>query len=79
MGRLSSDDIEELSALQSMNDALNGPSFLMRSHWRESAYRRLVSRGLAAWGDPPPGFDKRKFAGVTITDAGRQALHEANP
>ncbi|MCG8271618.1 hypothetical protein MIC97_08895 [Aquamicrobium sp. NLF2-7] len=66
---------EELFALKETND-LVGPSFLMRHHWHESGYQTLVRRGLVVWGDPPEGFDKRMFAGVEITEAGRAALAE---
>lgn len=64
---------EELFALKETNDIV-GKSFLMRSHWHETGYSSLVRRGLVAWGDPPAGFDKRMFAGVTITAAGREVL-----
>lgn len=64
---------EELLALKETND-LVGPSFLMRKHWHETGYASLVRSGLVTWGDPPVGFDKRIFAGVTITAAGREAI-----
>lgn len=67
---------EELFALKETNDVV-GQSFLMRRHWHESGYSSLVRRGLVAWGDPPAGFDKRMFAGVEITEAGREALRES--
>lgn len=75
MGRkLSAADFEELDALREMNDAVKGPSFLMRKHWHETGYRRFARAGLVKWGDPPKGFTRKIFAGVTITDAGRAAL-----
>lgn len=74
---LSPEDIEELSALKKMNDITGGPSFLMRSHWKDR-YGRLVRWGLVIWGDPPEGFDRRKFAGTTITEAGREAVRMAS-
>ena len=68
------DEIEELRALAWMNDTLKGPSFVLRLHWRLSGYATMVRRGLVAWGDPPEGFDRRKFAGTTITQKGRDYL-----
>ncbi len=70
---LTTEDLEELAALQSVNDITGGPSFIMRCHWRPQ-YRRLSRRGLVIWGLPPEGFDPKKFAGTTITAAGRAAL-----
>lgn len=73
--KLTAEQWEELAALQETNDIV-GKSFLMRSHWHKTGYGSLVRRGLVAWGDPPAGFDKRVFAGVEITPAGRRALAE---
>ena len=70
---LTQEDKEELRALMEVNDAIKGPSFLMRSHWR-GRYRKLVCGGLVLWGDPPEGFDRKKFAGTTITAKGREAI-----
>jgi len=74
--KLTSEERAELSALAKFNDAVSGPSFIMRRHWRGDI-GRLARRGLVKWGDPPKGFTKTKFAGVEITPAGRAAL-EAN-
>jgi hypothetical protein len=77
MGKLSNEDLAELHAVREVNDATGGkPAFIMRHHWHESGYARLVRRGLIQWGDPPQGFDRRRFAGTTITDEGRKALSE---
>ena len=73
--KLSEAQREELFALKETNDVV-GRSFLMRRHWHVSGYRTLVRRGLVSWGDPPKGFNKRMFAGVEITPAGRAALRE---
>ncbi len=70
---LTNEEIAELRALAKTNDVV-GTSFLMRCHWHQSGYQKFARRGLVTWGDPPPGFDKRRFAGVTITLAGRSAL-----
>lgn len=72
--KLTPEHLEELDALKETNEALNGPSFIARHHWHESDYRLLVRRGLVQWGDPPSGFDKRRFAGTLITPAGLSAL-----
>lgn len=67
------EDREELEALREVNDITGGPSFIMRFHWR-GQYQLLVQRGLVKWGPPPGTFDPKKFAGTTITEAGRAAL-----
>ena len=74
--KLSEGQIAELEALRQNNDALKGPSFIMRFHWRESGYCTLVRRGLVKWGAPPAGFDPKRFAGTEITEAGCKALSE---
>ena len=71
--KLTATEREELFALKETNDVV-GVSFIMRSHWRESGYCSLARRGLVKWGKAPSGFDNRRFAGVEITPAGRQAL-----
>lgn len=63
----------ELQALSEVN-AVVGKSFIMRCHWHESGYRGLVRAGLVEWGDPPASFDKKRYAGTQITQAGRDAL-----
>jgi hypothetical protein len=35
-----------------------------------------VRKGLVAWGDPPKGFTKKRFAGIEITEKGRALLRE---
>lgn len=70
---LTEEQLEELRALAAVNFYTQGPSFMMRSHWR-GLYQPLVQRGLVAWGDPPEGFDKRQFAGTMVTEAGRAIL-----
>jgi hypothetical protein len=77
MVTLSISDIDELDALARANKALNGPSFIMRHHWRESGYHRLVRQGLVIWGDPPEGFTKKRFAGTQITAFGAFCLASA--
>lgn len=74
--KLTAEELEELDALAQINDVLKGPSFIMRNHWH-SLYQPLVRRGFVKWGPPPKGFNPRKFAGTTITDAGRAALSRA--
>lgn len=74
--KMSDQERAELDALRKINDALKGPSFIMRWHWRGDI-GRLARRGLVKWGEPPKGFTKSKFAGVEITDLGRRALDEA--
>lgn len=71
---LTNTEREELYALREVNDVTKRPSFIMRFHWHESGYASLVRRGLVKWGNPPKGFDKRKFAGTRITKAGRAIL-----
>jgi len=73
MNKLTEYDREELTALLAVNTALNGPSFIMRGHWRRG-YASLAKRGFVKWGPPPLGFNPRKFAGTTITPAGRLAI-----
>jgi hypothetical protein len=75
---LRSAEIAEIAALRRANDRLGGPSFVRRFHW-QITYRRLVRRGLVAWGAPPAGFDRRRWAGTTITNAGRVLLTEMGP
>lgn len=74
--KLTEAEREELDALRRTCDVLDR-TFLLRSHWNESGYRRLVRSGLVDWIDPPEGFDRRKFAGARITPAGRAALSKA--
>ena len=71
---LTTEDRNELGALMQSNDATGKPSPLMRLHWNESGYRRFVRAGLVNWGSPPDGFSSR-FAGATITAAGRATLN----
>lgn len=71
---LTDEERAELSALAHVNDIMKGPSFLLRGHWRWSGYGRFVRNGLVLWGDPPDGFDRRQFAGTTITDKGRELI-----
>lgn len=71
---LKDEHITELQSLMESNDATGQPSFLLRSHWKESGYSLLAKRGLVTWGDPPMGFGRKQWAGATITDAGRKVL-----
>jgi len=71
--KMTKEDREELSALAEVNDKLNRPSFILRSYWHDG-YARYVRRGLVLWGHPPDGFDPKRFAGITITPAGRRAI-----
>lgn len=73
MTNLSAEDRDELEALAWMNDTFKGPSFQWRGNWR-NGYASLVRRGLVTWGDPPRGFDKRRFAGAAVTAKGRAAI-----
>lgn len=66
--------LDELDALREVNDVLHGPGFLCRSYYRDPVIGPLVRHGLIAWGAPPAGLEPRRFAGTTITDAGRTAL-----
>lgn len=75
--KMTSQERAELNALRKINDAIKGPSFIMRRHWRGDI-GRLARRGLVKWGDPPKGFMRSKFAGIEITDLGRRALDEAS-
>lgn len=77
MPSLTTNDIEELAALSETNEAIKGPTFIMRKHWHESNYRSLVQQGLVQWGDPPAGFSKSRFAGIHITVFGKLALDAA--
>jgi hypothetical protein len=75
--KLTAADHKELDALRHFNDVLSGAAFMPRRAWRESGYCRYVRAGLVEWGDPPEGFDPRRFAGATITPAGRSALSQS--
>ena len=76
MANLSAEQLEELGALKRVNDALGHRSFIMRNHWR-NGYAALVRGGYVRWCDPPPGFDKKRFAGIIILPKGRRALETA--
>ncbi len=71
--KLTKKEREELSALAHINDVLKGPSFMWRPNWH-GMYKRLVRGGYVHWGDPPAGFDKRDFAGTTVTKKGRAEI-----
>ena len=70
---LTTDEICELDALDSINRVLRRDSFIARHYWREG-YSRLVRLGLVIWRDPPKGFSRRRFAGIRITAKGRRAI-----
>lgn len=71
---LTASAINELDALRWFNDSGSEPSPLLRRHWHESDYRTLVRKGLVCWTEPPRPFSPSRWAGATITQAGRQAL-----
>lgn len=74
---LTKDQIEELDALASMNDALGKPSAIAHQHWEGCIrYCDLASAGLVRrYARPPKGFSASRFFGVKITDTGRAAIN----
>lgn len=68
---LTDEQREELDALRKTNDAIGGPSFIHKSHWR-GMYQPLVQRGLVRWG-PHPEMGP-SFRATEITKAGRTVL-----
>jgi len=71
---LTAEQIEELRATALANDALGGPSFLVRSYYRDPVIGPLIRRGLIAWGEPPKGMTRSLVAGTTVTEKGRALL-----
>lgn len=69
---MTSEQIEELTALKMANDATKGAAFQHMANY--DFYKPLADAELVEIGPPPGRFDPAKFFGVTITQKGRQAL-----
>ena len=72
---MTTEQIEELKALQESNDALDRPSAIHQTHWDEGVcYREICGAGYAKrYARQPRGFSK-DFFGVKITQAGRELV-----
>lgn len=73
--RLTAEEFCELRAIVQFVDAVKGPTFLMRRHWRGES-GALARKGLVSWTAPHPEMG-REFAAVAPTDAGRAFLRFA--
>lgn len=75
---ITADDKEELKALASFNDALDGPTAIHRMHLSGDDgpnYQALADAGLVKiYARAPKGWGSKKFFGARITKQGRAAL-----